>query len=360
MKESKAKVLIVDDELLNRELLEDYVELLGYEGESVAGGEQALQKIRTQKYDMVLLDVMMPGFNGIETTRKIREDYNPVDLPIIMVTALSGRDDRLKAVEAGANDFIVKPVDKTELNVRISSQLKIKNLHDELIRHQHHLEELVQERTVNLKLALSEAERARHKTQRAHLDTIHRLGVAAEYKDKCTADHINRVSYFCRIVAESIGLPETEIEVITAASPMHDVGKIGIPDSILLKQGPLTNEEWEIMKKHTLIGEQILKHSDSPLLVAGAVIAATHHEKWDGSGYPYGLENEDIPILGRICAIADVFDALTDSRPYKDAFCANKALEIIKEGRGSHFDPRLVDAFVRNFDKIMAVKLQKN
>ncbi len=355
MNQDNSKILIVDDELLNRELLEDYTTILGYEAESAAGGREALEKVIADSYDLVLLDIMMPGLDGIETAKKIREIYTAADLPIIMVTALSGREDRLRAVEAGANDFIVKPVDRVELKIRTASQLRMKKMQDKVKQYQLHLEELVQERTKDLMLTLDEMRQAKQKTHQAYMDTIHRLGVAAGYKDNDTADHIYRVSGYCVIVAEAVGISEEDVEILRLASPMHDVGKLGIPDSILLKPGKLTPGEWEVMKRHTLIGKKILQDSESNLLSAGAVIAASHHEKWDGTGYPHRLEGENIPILGRICAIADVFDALTTVRPYKEAYNPDKALRLIEAARGKHFDPRIVDAFVERFDRILDV-----
>ncbi|WP_028581667.1 HD domain-containing phosphohydrolase [Desulfogranum japonicum] len=355
MQHDEINILIVDDEPLNRELLRDYLQLLGYGSESVSNGLEALEKLDHNSYDLVFLDIMMPVLDGIETARKIREKHTPTDLPIIMVTALSGREERLQAVEAGANDFIVKPVDKVELTVRTASQLQMKKMQDKVKQYQLHLEELVQERTKSLQKTLEEMRLVRQQTYQAYVDTIQRLGIAAEYKDKNTADHIYRVSEYSKIIAQAIDMPEEDVEILRLASPMHDVGKLGIPDAILMKPGKLTAEEWNIMKQHTLIGKKILEGSKSQLLSAGAVIAASHHEKWDGSGYPLGLEQEDIPIFGRVCAIADVFDALTTVRPYKQAYSPDKAFRLIQNAKGSHFDPKIVNAFVHNFDKILAV-----
>lgn len=202
---------------------------------------------------------------------------------------------------------------------------------------------------------MAEAQRRTHK---AHLDTIKRLAIAAEYKDEDTAIHIDRMSNYCAIIARELHLPPGEVEVILNASPMHDVGKIGIADAILLKPGKLDNDEWDIMKQHTTMGGRILSGSSSDLLLAGEVIALSHHEKWDGSGYPKGLAGEDIPLFGRICAVADVFDALISERPYKKAFSNEKAYEILREGRGTQFDPKVLDAFFKRLDKVVAIQEQ--
>ena len=350
------KVLIVDDEELNRNLLESMMELIDYQSVCVGSGPEALDMLAEQSFDLVLLDVMMPGMDGLETATIIRKKFSPSDLPIIMVTALASKNDRLKAVKAGDNDFVSKPVDRIELHIRSESQVKIKRMQDEIKAHQANLENLVQDRTKELRNALAETEKAREKILFAHRDTIHRLGVAAEFKDEDTADHIFRMSNYCKVIATGLKLSEDEIDAIYHASPMHDVGKIGIPDAILFKPGKLDENEWVIMKEHTSIGYRILGESDSRLLQAGSVIAMTHHEKWDGTGYPAGLAGEDIPISGRSCAVADVFDALTSKRPYKEPFSEEKTLAIMAEGRGSHFDPEVLDIFMKNLDEIRFIK----
>lgn len=218
------------------------------------------------------------------------------------------------------------------------------------------LEERVLRRTLELQTALHEVLEAKHQLLLAHKDTIHRLAVASEYKDQDTADHLHRMSRYVRVIAEGLGLPEREVEVLCDASPMHDVGKIGIPETILFKPGPLDTREWEVMKRHSTIGARILAGSPSVLLQAGEVIARTHHEKWDGSGYPSGLSGDRIPLWGRICAVADVFDALTTKRPYKDAFSNQKAFALLEEGMGKHFDPVLVDVFLEQQERILLIQ----
>lgn len=349
------RILVVDDEEMNRDLIEALLEDFGHEAELAEGGEEALAKLNLD-FDLVLLDVMMPGMDGFEVARHIRENPDTKDLPIIMVTALSDKEDRLRAVEAGANDFVAKPVDITELRVRMDSLLNMKEARDDLKGYMEKLEETVFDRMSDLREALVKMSDAQRKTNRAYLDTIERLGIAAEYKDEDTARHIFRMSNYCAVLARGMGLPPDEVQTILRASPMHDVGKIGIPDAILLKPGKLTGEECNVMKTHAEIGRRILDGSDSELLKAGAIIAILHHEKWDGSGYPKGIAGEEIPLWGRICAVADVFDALTSKRPYKDAFPNEKAYAILKESSGGHFDPGVVEVFFEHLEEILAIQ----
>ena len=356
MEESK-RILIVDDEERNRKLLAVMLETLGYESETAQDGLEALAKLRLD-LDLILMDVMMPGMDGFEVVRRIRKmgDGNFQDLPIIMVTGLSSQEDRLWAIEAGANDFISKPVDMTELRVRTASLLKMKEARDAIKHHQTMLEETVQKRTIELRRALEETVEAQRKIQEAQLETIQHLSLVAEYKDKETLLHIRRISHYCALIGEKMHLSPGEVEILRIASSMHDVGKIGIPDAILLKPGELTLEEKKIMKQHTVIGSHILSGSQSELLQVGEMIAFSHHEKWDGSGYPRGLSETDIPLFGRICALVDVFDALTNERPYKKAFSNDQAIELIRAGRGRYFDPKIFDLFIEHLDDVVSIQ----
>lgn len=349
------RLLIVDDEAPNRDLLEALVEGLGHEPELACDGVEALAKIKLD-VDLVLLDVMMPGMDGFDVARRIRQDPDYGDVPIIMVTALTGKEDRLRAVEAGANDFITKPIDKTELRIRTASLLGMKEAQDLIKRHRKELEDTVQRRTAALRQALAEMAEAQRRTQEAHLDTLQRLVLAAEFKDDDTALHLQRMSRYAALLAQELNLPPGEVELIRLASPMHDVGKIGIPEHILLKPGQFTAEEMERMKQHTHIGGRLLRGSASELLKAGEIIALTHHEKWDGSGYPNGLAGEAIPLWGRISAVADVFDALTSPRPYKPAFPNDQAVRMLEEGRAKHFDPALIDLFLTHLDAVVVIQ----
>ncbi len=344
-------ILIVDDLPQNIELLEAYLAPYGYEIVTASNGAEALEKLASHPIDLILLDVMMPIMDGFEVARRVRQNDTMRLLPIILVTALHETEDRVKGIEAGCDDFISKPVDKSELVARVRSLLKVKAYNDLLSNYQKELEIEVAKRTEELKHALEHI-------KEASLETIHRLSVAAEYKDEDTGAHIKRMSRYCAAIARQMGLDEHAVETILYAAPMHDVGKIGIPDKILLKPGKHDAQEWEIMKQHALIGAEILKDSDAEFIKMGEVIARSHHEKWDGSGYPDALKGAEIPIAGRIAAIADVFDALLSKRPYKEAFSLEKSLEIIKDVRGTHFDPEVVDAFFAIKDDILAIKKQ--
>ena len=347
----KPVILVVDDQPQNIELLEAYLVPQGYEIVTAANGEEALEKLSDNPIDLILLDVMMPDMDGFEVIRRVRQDNANRLLPIILVTALRETEDRVKGIEAGCDDFISKPVDKMELLARVRSLLKVKAYNDLMSNYQKELESDVIKRT-------EELEQAMEKIKAASLDTIYRLSMAAEFRDDDTGTHIKRVSLYCAVVAHRMGLAKSDIETILYAAPMHDLGKIGIPDLILLKPAKLNEPEWEIMKRHTVIGAKILEGSDAEFIRLGETIALSHHEKWDGSGYPNGLKGPQIPIAGCITAIADVFDALTSKRPYKEALSIEKSLDLIREGRGSYFDPDIANAFFASQDEILAIRKQ--
>jgi cyclic di-GMP phosphodiesterase len=331
------RILVVDDLEQNRALLAGIAQSLGFEVETAGDGLEALGKLPLG-IDLVLLDVMMPGIDGFEVVRRIRDHPGYRDLPVIMVTALDSREDRMRSVEAGANDYIAKPVDKVELKVRVGLQLRLKDAQDQLKRYSAELEATVAERTRALREALNEMVDAQRKTEMAHLDCIHRLVLASGFRDGNITGHIHRMSVYSAAIARSLSLSPREVEILKHASPLHDVGKIGICDAILLKQGSLTAEEREAMKAHATIGGEILAGSPSEIIQAGEVIALTHHEWWNGTGYPRGLAGADIPLSGRICAVADCFDALTSDRPYRLALSPAEALDLMRREEG-HFDP---------------------
>jgi len=344
------KILVVDDELNNILLLKG---LLTHMGHEVIGAENAFAalNILDRSFDLVLSDVMMPQMNGFELVQKIRTNPEIQDIPIIMVTTLSEKSDRLKAVEAGANDFITKPVDLVELKIRTNSMLTLKDQQDEIKSFANELSQMVETRTLELRQALTELDQSNR-------EAIQHLSAAAEFKDEDTATHILRMALYSSIIAERMGLEKKEVDLILTSAPMHDVGKIGVPDSILLKPGKLDADEWKAMKEHTTNGGKILGVGHSCYMNVGYTIALSHHERWDGTGYPYGLAGEDIPLLGRICAVADVFDALTSKRPYKDAFPVDKAVAIMREGRGKHFDPKVLDVFLDNIEEILKIQAE--
>jgi putative two-component system response regulator len=347
----KPVIVVVDDQVQNIELLEAHLVPHGYEIIRAVNGEDALDKLSGNQIDLILLDIMMPGMDGFEVTRRVRQSKKNHLLPVILVTALWETEDRIKGIEAGCDDFISKPIDKLELLARIRSLLKVKDYNDLMLNYRTELESEVTARTEQLNQAL-----LRLKT--TSLDTIYRLSMASEYKDEDTGAHIKRMSRYSAAVARRMGLDENIIETILYAAPMHDLGKIGIPDQILMKPGKLDLAEWKIMKMHTVIGAKILQGSDAEFIKLGESIALSHHEKWDGSGYPNGDKGLEIPIAGRIVAIADVFDALTSKRPYKEPFSIEKSLAIVKEERGTHFDPNVVDAFFDIQDEILNIKKQ--
>ena len=347
--QDKPVILIVDDQPQNLELLEAHLVPQGYTIIKAASGAAALGKLAGDQIDLVLLDVMMPGMDGFEVIRRIRQNAAQRLLPIILVTALRETEDRVKGIEAGCDDFISKPVDKMELLARVRSLLKVKSYNDLLNNYRKELEAEVAGRTEELQQSFI-------KIKTASLETIYRLAMAAEYKDKETGGHIKRVSLYCAALARRMGLDESITETILYAAPMHDLGKIGIPDMILLKPTKLDQAEWQIMKQHTVIGAKILNGSDAGFIRMGETIALCHHEKWDGTGYPTGLKGLEIPIASRIATIADVFDALNSKRPYKEPYTAEQSLDIIKEGRGNYFDPDVVDAFIAIQEEILSIK----
>ena len=294
--------------------------------------------------DLVIVDYLMPEIDGIEFARRFRMMPDKADTPLLMVTAEGDREIRHRALTLGINDFLNKPFDQLELQARVRNMLALRQSQKKLASRALLLADEVAKATAEI-------------ASREH-ETLLCLGRAAEHRDPETHEHIMRMSNYSRLIARQLGLSHDDCELLLRASPLHDIGKIGTPDHILLKPGKLTVEEFEIMKQHTVIGERILATSSSPILQAGAKIAIAHHEKWDGSGYPGGLKGEAIPLFGRIVAVADVFDALTSERPYKKAWDNERATALIRESSGQHFDPMCVDAFFAVWDEVLEIKEQ--
>jgi putative two-component system response regulator len=348
-------VMVVDDEALNRKLITAMLKPQGYLVVQASDGVDCLNKVREKAPDLILLDIIMPNLDGFEVVKNLKAVEQFSLIPIVMVTALGDVNDRVKALEVGADDFLTKPVDRMELRARVRSLLKVKAYNDHMVNYRQELETEVRRRTLEIQETNKKLAIAHEKLRGASLETIFRLSRAAEFKDEDTGAHIISMSRISARLAEKLKLPTATVESILYASPMHDIGKIGIPDRILLKNGPLNDEEWPIMRLHTIYGGKILENSDIGFLRLGEVIALTHHEKIDGTGYPNGLKGNEIPLAGRIVAVADVFDALMSRRPYKKAFSVEQAVEIIREGRGKHFDYDVVDAFMSDLDEILRI-----
>lgn len=342
MREIKqGKILIVDDHVANVKLLEKILKMNGYENvKSTTDPREVEQLYQEFVPDVILLDIRMPYMDGFKVMEVLQEKIVPVNdyLPVMVLTAQNNPENMKKALQLGARDFLGKPFNHDEILLRLRNTLEVRLLHEQVITLNKKLEEKVRHRTKQL--------------EESQFELIRRLGRAAEYRDNDTGSHIIRMSSFVRVLAEQLGYSSAEVALLQHASTMHDVGKISVPDTILLKPGPLTDQEWEVMKTHTTIGAELLSGSLSPLLQAAEKIALTHHEKWDGSGYPNRLKGEEIPVTGRMVAICDVFDALTSDRPYKRAWSPEEAMEEIVKESGTHFDPELVNQFVKIFPKI--------
>lgn len=328
-----ARILMVDDEEANLTLLQRILEPAGYVNfRSTTDPEEVLSLCREFHPDLLILDILMPRMDGFEVLSEVRNRLGEEDyLPVLILTSDQSPETKRKGLSAGAQDFLTKPLSPTEVRLRVRNLLVTRFLHFELQEHNRHLEARVRRRTAELEEARSQI--------------LARLARAAEFRDDETGEHTRRVGQLSGAIARELGLSPEEVEVIRRVAPLHDVGKIGIPDRILLHPGLLPPEDLEIMKTHTTIGGDLLSGSGIPLLETAEQIARTHHEFWDGGGYPLGLAGEDIPLPGRIVAVADTFDALSHRRPYKPAWTSDEAWQEIREHNGTRFDCAVVDAF---------------
>lgn len=335
------KMIYVDDEDLNLKLVEKFCQASGLEPLLFNSPKAALEHAAKTRIDIALVDYCMPEMDGVELTRQLKLMYP--DIFIIMITSLSENEQiKISAIQNGAVEFLGKPLNLVEFSARL---INIKELVTSRL--------LIKNKAALLK---NEIDKATESIALREYETLMVLGRAAEYKDSDTGNHTNRVAYYSKLILSSVTQDETELDLIFYSAPLHDIGKIGISDNILLKPGKLTPEEFEIIKKHTIIGADILKGSISKYLKKGMEIALTHHEKYDGTGYPHALKGENIPLFGRIVALSDVFDALTSKRPYKDPWTIDAALEFIDQNKGKHFDPELAKIFVGSKKQITKIK----
>jgi two-component system response regulator RpfG len=339
-------VLIVDDQFTSRKILAELVQKIenGLDIVTFVNPLEALEWSREAQADLVITDYKMPELDGVEFTRRFRSTPHGADIPLVVITVVEDRNIRYQALEAGATDFLTKPIDHYEVQARCRNLLTLR-------RQQRIIKDRAKWLEQQVALATAEIRTREH-------ETLLRLAKAGEYRDVDTGNHVLRMAKYSRLIADQLGLLPQESEVIEQAAPMHDIGKIGIPDSILLKRGRLTDREREVMKAHTRMGYEILKGSPSKYLQMGAIIALNHHERYDGSGYPQGLAGDRIPLAARVVAVADVYDALTTVRPYKPAWSSEDAMDYLTTQVGRHFDPRCVEAFLSDHRRVFEVQRQ--
>ncbi len=331
---NKSLVLVVDDSPENIDVMTQILKC-DYQVKFAKNGKVAIEMTKLFKPDLILLDIIMQGMNGYEVCEYFKSNPKTKDIPIIFVTSKDDAFDEAKGFELGAVDYITKPVSEVVVKARVKTHIELHN----------------QQAALSEQVMIQNQE-----VLETRLEIIKCLSAAAEYRDEDTGNHVFRMSHYCYEIAKSYGYSERDALILLNASPMHDVGKIGIPDHILLKPGKLNDEEWAMMQKHTIIGEKILGEHKSSLMSTARTIAIQHHERWDGSGYPKGLRETEININARIAAVADVFDALTSERPYKRAWSIEKSVEEIKCNSGAHFDPEIVNVFINTLPKILEIK----
>jgi putative two-component system response regulator len=360
--EEGSKILVVDDNEMNRDLLVRRLKRQGHEVLTANDGLAALEILNSHRVDLVLLDIMMPNLDGYQVLEKMKADEYLMDLPVIMITAVDEVDSAVKCIELGADDYLTKPFNAVLLGARINASLEKNQLRKQEQKQRQQIEDLNLFLTARVRQQVAEI-------ASAQIGAIFAMSKLAESRDPETGEHLDRMREYCRLLAQDLSkqpeyteyIDKSYIENIYSASPLHDIGKVGVPDAILTKPGKLTEEEWVVMKTHPIIGAETLRevdreHPGNAFIQTGIEIAAAHHEKWDGSGYPYGLKGKEIPLSARILALGDVYDALTSKRCYKEAMPHHKAIEIIEEGERKHFDPDVISAFLRINEEFVKVR----
>jgi len=339
---SKMKeILIVDDRLENVKLLNKFLEREGYKLRNALDGETAILSVQTKHPDLIILDISMPKMDGFEVCRRLKSDKDTAAIPIMFISALNDLESKINAFKLGGIDYIIKPFAGEEVLARVKTHL-------ELSDYQHHLEDKIEMGLKEIKSLNSEIELTQD-------EMIVTLASILDAKDDDTGKHVVRVAEFSKLLAELYGLDKKTVKLVYQAAPLHDAGKVAIPDNILTKPGKFEPDEWKIMQTHSIEGYKIFANSTRPILQMAAIIAKEHHERWDGQGYPEKLKGEEIHIAGRIVILADIFDALTHKRVYKDAWSYGEALSYIKENSGLIFDPKIVELFIKNFDKFKKI-----
>lgn len=362
-----ARIWVIDDASVNVKVVQKHLVAEGYRAvEGFTNPQVAVSRLAKETPDVVLLDVMMPEISGIEVLKILRSQIQTKHTPVLILSASTDRDTRLEALELGATDFLEKPVDRVELIVRLRNSLMMKAHHDRLSQYSGRLERAVRQRTAELAAS--------------RLEVVHCLARASEFRDDITGRHVFRVGRFAGIIGLELGMTAHQAHLLELAAQLHDVGKIAVPDGILLKEGKLEPEEYAVMQKHCALGKRVFEKMDnsqwasfrehatlggellgtaqSPLIRLASRIALTHHEWWNGEGYPLGLAGEDIPLECRITAVADVFDALASRRPYKPAYPVSKCFDILEENKGTQFDPEVLEAFLRRREDVIGVQIE--
>jgi putative two-component system response regulator len=354
MTTAAADILVVDDQDLVRRVLDRMLQREGHRCRQAGSVHEAKQVVSAEPPELVLCDIDMPGDSGLVLVDWLAE-HHP-DTAVMMVTACDDPAVAARVLAAGADGYIIKPFERNEIVINVANALRRHHLDAELRRRQATLQQTVDDQSSQIRASVTELEHASESLEHSYQESVWRLACAAEYRDPETATHLERMSRYSELLARTIGCDAGWCDLLRLASPMHDVGKLGIPDEVLMKPGRFTDEDRAIMNRHAEIGHRILSGSDSPLLQMAASVAYTHHEWWDGTGYPRGLRGTDIPIEGRIVAVADVFDALTTQRRYKDTMTFAEAETLMRAERGTHFDPDLIDAFFSSRAEVEAIQ----